>query len=202
MLFALALIFSSSVFAQSKIEGLIPAGTANTKESVAPMPPMMVHVDYTSDINETQACQQNSTAYGGLKVQISWYNTNDETGKMMLGMVSNPADLQKHWDSHKEQLNAIHEQYKNGNYGDHFNFTEVLEETVPGGKLYMISSTNANCDTDKPRSQRVTAKCFFFNGTTTGNIEIEAQCTPEEMREMVKSIIKKTSEFNFPGLMQ
>lgn len=199
----LLLVSMQQVQAQtvSKIEKLLPAGVSNIKEMVMPLPPSMLRIEYTGDITETKACSNNTLAYGGLKVQLSWYNKNDETGKMMLGMVSNKADIEKHWKTNKEELDKIHEQYKTGNYGTSFTYTDVSEETVPGGKLHMISSSNTCPESDNARKQLVNARCFFFNGTAHGAITIEAHCTPDEIRAMVTSIIKNAGEFNFSALL-
>lgn len=184
----------------SKIEKLVPAGVVNIKETVMPLPPSMARVEFTGDITETKACSKEAFSFGGLKVMISWYNKNDETGKMMLGMVGNKADLEKHWKTNKEELDKIYEGYKTGGYGNSFTYTEVLEETVPGGKLHIISSANICPESDNARYQLVNARCFFFNGTAHGELLIEARCTPDEIRTMVKSVIKNTGEFNFAAL--
>ena len=197
VLFAIQHVNAQAV---SKIEKLVPAGVVNTKETVMPLPPSMARVEYTGDITETKACSKEAFSSGGLKVMISWYNKNDETGKMMLGIVSNKADLEKHWKTNKEALDKIYTQYKTGGYGDSFTFTEVLEETVPGGKLHIISSSNICPEADNARYQLVNARCFFFNGTAHGELLIEAHCTPDEIRNMVKAIIKSTGEFNFAAL--
>lgn len=198
LLFALQHIQAQTV---SKIEKLVPAGVSNIEEMVMPLPPSMLRIEYTGDITATKACSKDALDYGGLKVQLSWYNKNDETGKMMLGMVSNKADIEKHWKTNKEELDKIYERYKTGNYGTSFTYTEVLEETVPGGKLHMISSSNSCPESDNVRNQLVNARCFFFNGTAHGEITIEAHCSPDEIRNMVKAIIKNAGEFNFAGLL-
>jgi hypothetical protein len=199
-LFFFFIVFSvATAQSTADLSKLAPKQATNLKNFAAPTLSATVHVAITGDIQETQACQPQSLAYGGLKVELNWYNNNDETGKMMLGMVSNKPDIEKHWVSHKNQVDEIYQHYSTK--GNSLACSLVSEEDVPGGKLYIIDYSYANCDTDKARQRSVVAKCFFFNGTSTGNIEISCQCTPDEVRNMVKSIIKSTLDFDFSGLL-
>ncbi len=187
--------------AQSKpdVEKLAPKQAINFQITVTPMMTATVHISIGADIQESQACKAESLAYGGLKMEFNWYNKSDETGKMMLGFVSNKPDIEKHWISHKQQIDEIYKHYSAP--GNSLMCNTVKEEDVPSGKLYMVDYSYAYCDTDKALQHSVNAKCFFFNGTCTGNIEINCQCSIDEVRNMIKSIISEADGFNFLGLM-
>ncbi|MBK7212921.1 MAG: hypothetical protein IPH88_06420 [Bacteroidales bacterium] len=195
------MLLSFLAYAQtpSKIQKLIPAGVVDPAEIIQPMAPFMVRVEYTGKITETATCSKGTL--GDIKVAISWYNTNDETGKMMVGMVSPASELQKHWQKDKEEITEIYQQYKNGGYGENMRISEVKTEDVPAGKLTIFDVSNPCVESDIPKSQRVFARCFIFNGTTQCEIRIEAQCSPDEIRTMIKTILNETSSFNFSGLM-
>jgi hypothetical protein len=188
-----------STLSQSKIENLIPKNAINVKETIMPLASSMVSVNYVGDIIETSACSENSYAYGGLKVEISWFDKNDYSGKMMLGFVSNPPDIEKHFLQNQKELMEIYGHYSNPENSN--SCSKVVEEPVSGGKLHILNYSYTHCETE--RKQIVTtARCFFFNGVATGLIRIDAQCKPEEVKEMIKSIIKKVSEFDFNSLMK
>ena len=192
----------SHVFAQSQadIAKLVPSQVVNLKKAISPIPNYIVNISIIGDIPETMACQPQSLSLGGLKLELNWYNKNDETGKMMLGLVSNKSDIEKNWASHKKQIDEIYQHYSAP--GNSISCSQVKEEDVPGGKLYLVEYSYSLCDTNRDKQHTVQAKCFFFNGSVNGNIEIISQCKPEEVREMVKSIIKSASEFSFSSLMQ
>lgn len=203
--YALLLMFITvfnEVFAQSQpdITKLVPSQVINLKKMVSPIPNSMLNISIIGDIPETMACQPQSLSLGGLKLELNWYNKNDETGKMMLGLVSNKPDIEKNWASHKKQIDEIYQHYSAP--GNSISCSQLKEEDVPGGKLYLVEYSYSLCDTDRDKQHTVQAKCFFFNGTANGNIEIICQCKPEEVSEMVKGIIKSASEFSFSGLMQ
>jgi hypothetical protein len=183
----------------SKISKLIPTGVIDPAETVQPMAPFMVRVEYTGKIVETASCSKGSL--GEIKVAMSWYNNNDETGKMMLGLVSTPSELQKQWQKNQEELTGIYQQYKNGGYGENLKVSEVKIEDLPGGKLSILDVTAPCVESDVPSSQRTFARCFVFDGKTQCEIRIESQCSPAEIKTMIKTIIFEVNNFNFSGLL-
>jgi hypothetical protein len=207
VLFTILISFSISIALKgqeiSKIQDLVPPNTYKTYESISPMPPYMLHLNYTADVKETNACLNKSTAYGGLKVEISWYNNNDETGKMMLSMVSNQADVEKKYKEHKTTLEKLHALYKDRSNETGFTFTGVEEENVPGGKMHYITARSTILPDCERKSTVITnANCFFFNGTAHGTLSISAYCTIDEIRAMVLHIIKSTADYDFSTLLK
>lgn len=194
---ACLMLINSMVFAQAplKIQILIPAGVVNPAEIIQPMAPFMVRVEYTGKITETSTCSKGTL--GDIKVAISWYNTNDETGKMMVGMVSPTAELQKHWTQDKDEITDIYQQYKNGGYGENIRISEVKTEDVTAGKLTIFDVSNPCVESDIPKSQKVFARCFIFNGNTQCEIRIESQNSPEEIRTMIKQSCMKPAISTF-----
>lgn len=193
--------FASS-FAQAKpdIGKLAPKQALNLNKAAVPMMSAMVNVKIIGDLPESRACKASSVADKGLMIEISWYNKNDETGNMMLGFVSNKPDIEKKWTMHKNQLNETFNHYSTP--GNSLYCSKVYEEDVPGGKMHLIEYSYATCDTDRAQAYMVDAKCFFFNGTATGTIEISCQCELDEVRKMIKGTIAETAAFNFLAATQ
>jgi hypothetical protein len=186
-----------SLYAQnpSKIEKLIPSGVSNVKEMIQPMPSFMVRVEYTGNITETTSCSSGS--FGDIKTALSWYNTNDETGNMMVGMVSAETELKKNWQKNKDELEEIRQQTGSQTIV----VSEVTEEVISGGRLYMLNIKTPCVESGKSESQLVYARCFFFNGNTQGEIRIETRCSPGEVKAMVGRILEEVKSFNFSGLI-
>ena len=198
IMIVLNLAFINS-YSQSKpdTDKLIPKQALNSNIIVSPLPESMVNVSIDADIIETQACSSESISQGGLKIELNWYNSNDFTGNMMMGMMSEKSE--KNWLSHKKQINELYEHYKNP--VNSISCSSVKEEVISGGKLYIIEYSYSYCDTDKTENRMVEARCFFFKGNVSGNIEIKCQCSQEEVKEMIKVIIQSSSDFNFSGLL-
>ena len=74
-------------------------------------------------------------------------------------------------------------------------------KVFPAGRLHMVQYSYIQCDSERDKQYTVDARCFFFNGTTTGIIEIRSQNGVDEIRKMVKHIIQKTAEFPFSSLL-
>jgi len=201
MVFFFTLVYTTSL-AQSKpdIGKLAPQQALNLNKSAVPMMSAMVNVKIVGDLPESRACKSSSVAEKGLNIDISWYNKNDETGNMMLGFVSNKPDIEKKWTMHKDQLNEMYDHYNTP--GNSLYCSKVYEEDVPGGKMHLIEYSYANCDTDKAQAYMVEAKCFFFNGSATGTIEISCQCELDEVRKMINGTISETSAFDFSSVTQ
>ncbi|MBK7173820.1 MAG: hypothetical protein IPH84_11425 [Bacteroidales bacterium] len=201
LLFPCILLAALYSFAQSssRISKLIPKGVINPVETIQPMPPFMVRVEYVGQVTETTSCSKETV--GEIKVAMSWYNNNDETGKMMLGMISSPSELQKQWQKNTDELTDICQQYKNGGYGENLKVSEVKTEEVTGGKLCFFDVTSPCVESAVKASQRTFARCFIFDGKTQCDIRIESQCSPDEIKAMIKMIVFEVNNFNFSGLL-
>ena len=191
---------SNSISSQSKPDPtkIAPPEALNLRKEIEPLPSSMVRIAMNGNLAETTACQKDSKQ-GQLRIELSWYNKNDETGKMMLQLVDNQSDFEKQWASHKKEILNEYEHYKAPN--NSLYCSDLFEENVPGGRLHMVQYSYIYCDSEHAKQYTVDARCFFFNGTTTGVIEIRSQNGVDEIRKMVKHIIQKTADFPFSSLL-
>ena len=189
-----------SMPAQTKADPakIAPNEASILRKEIVPLPSSMVRVTLNGSLAETTACQKDSRQ-GQLRIELSWYNKNDETGKMMLQLVDNKPDFEAQWASHKKEIRHEYEHYKTP--GHSLYCSELFEENVPGGRLHMVQYSYTYCDSERDKQYTVDARCFFFNGTTTGVIEIRSQNGVDEIRKMVKHIIQKTADFPFSSLL-
>lgn len=146
-----------------------------------------VNINIVADLDDTDACQPNSISTSGLKMDIAWYNTNDETGKMMLSMLKDLGAVEQNMESFKQESG--------------FEISEAREEEFLGGKLWIITS-------QKPCINEITGptgkteyathtRFFLFNGTTIVKIEIEFLGKPDIAKEMLGKIITNLGKFDF-----
>lgn len=184
---------SFSAFAQDnkEIDKLIPYDYVN-QTFKKPMKMIMgigssVNINIVADLDDTDACQPNSISTSGLKMDIAWYNTNDETGKMMLSMLKDLGAVEQNMEAFKAESG--------------FEISEAKEEDLSGGKLWTIS-------TQKPCINEITGptgqtqynthlRYFLFNGTTIVKIEIEFLGKPDIAKEMLGKIITNLGKFDF-----
>ena len=177
---------------------IAPPEASILRKEIVPLPSSMVRITMNGNLAETTACQKISKT-GQLRIELSWYNKNDETGKMMLQLVDNKPDFETQWASHKKEILNEYDHYKAPN--NSLYCSDLFEENVPGGRLYMVQYSYTYCDSERDKQYTVDARCFFFNGTTTGTIEIRSQNGVDEIRKMVKHIIQKTADFSFSSLL-
>ena len=191
---------SGSMPSQSKPDPtkIAPPEASILRKEIVPLPSSMVRVTLNGNLAETTACQKISQT-GQLRIELSWYNKNDETGKMMLQLVDNKPDFETQWASHKKEILNEYDHYKAPN--NSLYCSDLFEENVPGGRLHMVQYSYTYCDSERDKQYTVDARCFFFNGTTTGTIEIRSQNGVDEIRKMVKHIIQKTADFPFSSLL-
>lgn len=146
-----------------------------------------VNINIVADLDDTDACQPKSISTAGLKMDIAWYNTNDETGKMMLSMLKDLGAIEQNMEAFKRESG--------------FDISDAKEETLYGGKLWTTSS-------QKPCINEITGptgqtqynthlRYFLFNGTTIAKIEIEFLGKPDIAKEILSKIIANLGKFDF-----
>lgn len=146
-----------------------------------------VNINIVADLEDTDACQPNTISTSGLKMDIAWYNTNDETGKMMLSMLKDLGAIEQNMESFKAESGL--------------EISEAKEENFSGGKLWITSS-------QKPCINEITGptgqtqynthlRYFLFNGTTIVKIEIELLGKPDIAKEILSKIMANLGKFDF-----
>ena len=144
-------------------------------------------INITADLNDTEACHKESVTSNGIDASYTWYNKNEEAGKMMLDM--------------QEQMGGIQQEMEGFRLNNERGKGEVKEENVKDGKLWIVSNHKA-CINEISGPTGVTeynteARCFVFNGTTMMKITVNCKCKPETAKEIMAKIIAKAGAFNF-----
>jgi hypothetical protein len=174
-----------------EIDNLIPFDYVN-QTFKKPMKMIMgigssVNINIVADLDDTDACQPNSISTAGLKMDLAWYNPNDETGKMMLSMLKDLGAIEQNMESFKQESG--------------FEISEAREEEFSGGKLWIITSQKP-CINEISGPTGITQynthlRYFLFNGTTITKIEIEFLGKPDVAKEMLGKMVTNLGKFNF-----
>lgn len=143
-----------------------------------------VKVSISADILDTDACTSESISSNGLSMDYMWFNTNDETGKMMLKMHSD--------------LNGIEQEKEN------FKLDDATEEEFMGGTLWVIASSkdciNEISGPTGKTEYNTRMRYFGFNGTTIAKIEVHCECKPDKVKQIIKNTLQLSNEFDFSVL--
>ncbi len=189
-------LLSLSGFAQptKSIELLIPMSDVNQKISKVRKQIMgiesFVNVGIIADINDYNACSDESISAGGVSLKISWYNTNDETGKYMVSTL--------------KDLNGINQEMNSFKNESGFNVNEAKEEDYQGGKLWIITKQK-ECVNEitgpTGKTEYFTHLRFFvFNGTAMIKIELKGFSKSVKMKEMLGKMIQEANKFDYSTL--
>jgi hypothetical protein len=186
------LIFS---YAQTKglTDGLVPWDYVNQTVRKVSKQVMgiesSVNVNIVVPLNEYNGCQEDAFD-GRMDVDIRWYNTSDETGRIMLNML--------------KDLNGIEQDKESFINQSGFEINEAKEEDFAGGTLWMI-------DANKPCINEMTGptgktvynthiRYFLFTGTTIVKIEIQGLNNPGKTKEILTKTLGLISDFDFSAL--
>ena len=148
-----------------------------------------VNVNMVVPLNEYNGCQEEAFD-GRMDTDIRWYNTGDETGKIMLKMLKDMDGIAQDMESFKNQSG--------------FEISEASEEDFAGGTLWMI-------DTNKPCINSMTGptgktvftthiRYFLFTGTTIIKIEIQGCNNPGKTKEILTKTLGLIHDFDFSAL--
>jgi len=149
----------------------------------------MTHVDLNASLVNYDDCQRKDRTQEGLKMQIDWYNTNDETGKMMADMVQ--ADI----------ANAM-KNYKNSSGFEHMD--QALESDLKGGKMWMYSHREA-CVNEMTGATGgmnyfTQIRAFVCTGNKIIKIDLKAATNVTTLEQSLKFILDKCDLFDFSSL--
>lgn len=140
-----------------------------------------------ANLDNTDACQKGSISYKGLKVNITWYDKDDELGKSMLEMM--------------DMLNAIPQMMEEFKNESGFDANQAKEEMIEGGKMWVISKSSPCINTISGPTgvteYKTSLRCFVFNGTTVIKIEIDCNSKAERVIGIARKIVEKAGKFDF-----
>ncbi|MDY0103748.1 MAG: hypothetical protein RBS07_12510 [Lentimicrobium sp.] len=172
-------------------ESLLPMGDVNQKirkvrQMVSDMG-MMVRIEVFADLNSYTSCNNGPEPAGRLDLELTRYNTNDETGKMMLQML--------------HDMNGIEQMKESFKHSSGMDVQEAREEQYLGGTLWIITNQNecinAISGPTGVTAYQTIARYFLFQNSTIFQIDIDWACKPAKAKEMISHIIEKSEQLNF-----
>ncbi len=196
-LFALILAYSVShvVYAQPKnnIEDILPMTDVDqTQEKLQVTTTnmeMMVHADVNGSLVNYDNCSRTDRNQGGLKIQIDWYNTNDETGKMMADMV-------------KVDILSVSKAFSTSSGFENFN--EAVERDINGGKMWVYTRNKACVNEITGATGEIEhftqIRAFVFTGNKVLKIDLHAKTKAVTLEQTLQYILEKSETFDFSAI--
>lgn len=175
----------------SNAESLLPMGDVNQKirkvQQMVSDLGMMVRIEVNADLNSYNSCNNGPEPAGRVDLELTWYNTNDETGKYMLQML--------------KDLNGIEQMKESFKHSSGMEIEKAKEEEFMGGTLWIIANQN-ECVNEITGPTGVTAyqtiaRYFLFQDSVIFQIDIDWACKQAKAKEMISYIVEKSKQFNF-----
>jgi hypothetical protein len=196
LIFIVAILFVNPLFAQNnqKVEDLLPM--KDIDQSISKIYSQVSnlgfqnHVDINADLKTYDDCIWNNQQ-GRMKIQIDWYNTNDETGKMIADMI-------------KGDIPDLMKSFLYSSFSDQMKIDQAKEEIIKGGKL-LVYSKNTQCVNEiagpNGETQYFTAiRAFVFTGSLKMEISLYSYTKADALKQTLNEIIKKAESFDFSSL--
>lgn len=149
----------------------------------------MAHVDVSASLVNYDDCSDHDRTQGGLKIQIDWYNTNDETGKMMADMI-------------KGDISNVMKNFKNSSGFENIN--EAVESDIKGGKMWMYSKQKACVNEITGATGEIEyfsqIRAFVFTGNKLLKIDLISKSHPSTLEQSLRFFLDKSENFDFSTL--
>ena len=149
----------------------------------------MVHVDVSASLVNYDDCSDHDRTQGGLKIQIDWYNTNDETGKMMSDMI-------------KGDISNVMKNFKNSSGFE--NLSKAVESDIKGGKMWMYASKKACVNEITGATGEIECfsqiRAFVFTGNKLLKIDLISKSHPSTLEQSLRFFLDKSENFDFSKL--
>lgn len=194
ILFIVVYAFNSGFSQQlSTIEVFLPMKDIDqTFEKLTIMPSNMgflVHLEINASLKNYDDCSRKDRLQGGLKIEIDWYDANNETGKMMAGMI-------------KSDIEKITQSFK-GSSGFE-NMSEAVESNIKGGKMWIYtkakSCVNEITGPTGETEHLTQIRAFVFTGSKMLKIDLKSRTKPSNLEQSLKIILEKWETFDFSTL--
>lgn len=188
-LFTLLLIVSAGIKIQAQVvkalNQLVPMDLVDQRSSVNKTVGGIgssVNVTITAGIKYLDACS-NEESFGELKIEVTWHNANDETGKYMLKMIKemNVADQDK-----KSFLNS-------GTAGKIEDFARGTLKISTETKACVNEITGPTGKTEYSTE----ARFFSFNENRILKITLLDKIKPETAKNIISKIASEVAKFDF-----
>lgn len=140
-----------------------------------------VHVSMVTGVKNLDACSD--ADYGKLDIDITWYNANNETGKVLLNMM--------------KQLNAVDQDMQHFLAGVE---NGKSEEFIKGTLIWSGTSVACVNEISGPTgktSYATKAKYFAFFGNRMIKISMDAGLKPETIKKVLSTIVTGIEKFDF-----
>lgn len=191
----LSILFISVVYAQTSnpLEAILPMNDIDQRMEKLRITTsnmgMMVHADVYASLVNHHACSDAGQSQGRLNIALDWYNTRDETGKMMADMVA--ADLDKTINDFAKSSGFAH-------------FEAATQKNIKDGKMWIYSST-------KPCVNEITGptgetehfcqiRAFVFTGNRIMKIDMQAKTKAAALEQMLTELLEKAGKFDYASL--
>ncbi len=144
-----------------------------------------VNITVNSGIKYLDGCSEDNV--GSYKGEFNWYDANDETGKFLLQMVKQPANI---------------EQQKKTFFGQSvFDLNKSKIEDFAGGTLRYIAESKPCVNEitgSTGKTEYITqAKFFAFNGNTMIKIDLSSKIKIETIKTTIAKIVDEAKKFDF-----
>ncbi len=148
------------------------------------------HVDLSSDLKSYNGCEWDKTL-GRLKMEVDWYNTGDETGKMIAEMVQG--------DNAKLMASFF-----SGHNNDYMEIDKAKEVKIKGGKMMVFSKQSACVnEITGPNGETkyfTSIRAYVFTGSLKMEISLYANTKADALEKTVMKILEKAESFDFGSL--
>jgi len=141
-----------------------------------------VNISIVAGIKYLDACS-NEESFGDLKIEVTWHNANDETGKYMLQLMK---DMNVAEQDKKSFLNA-------GNAGKTEDFARGILKISTETKACVNEITGPTGKTEYSTE----ARFFSFNENRILKITLLDKIKPESAKNIISKIAGEVAKFDF-----
>jgi len=146
----------------------------------------MVHVDVNASLKNYDHCSLKDATPHGLKIEIDWYNTNDETGKMVADMI-------------KGDISNVMKNFKNSSGFE--DIDKATESDVKKGKMWMYSKQKACVNEITGPTGEIEyfsqIIAFVFTGNKLLKIDLKSNSKLETLQKSLDYILGKWENFDY-----
>ncbi len=192
---SIAIIAALQSFSQTvNIENILPAKSVNQTIRKIGYSVMgitsTVNVCLNCDLNNYNKCNDDNI-FGRINVEVNWYNTNDETGKMMLEMMKDMQAFPQEMAEFKKSSGFE-------------KIGEAKDVSTEGGK-YWIFTNQKQCVNEITGSTGKTEhftqiRCFIFDGIKTIKLDFYGYFASDKAKEIMLETVQNIKKFDFSAL--
>jgi hypothetical protein len=149
----------------------------------------MVHVEVSASLKNYDDCSRKDRTTEGLNIEIDWYNTNDEAGKMMADLIKNDID------------NIEQSFYSSSGFE---NLEQVNEVEIKGGKMLEYSNQKACVNEITGPSGDIEYftkyRAFVYFESLIIKVDLKSNTKPETLKKSLTFILEESVLFDYSSL--